>query len=183
MSNDIDYGPLTPLIGTWQGDGGMDVAPEDDGPRHSPYYETMVFEAAGDVDNADTQELVIVRYHQVVSRKKNDKVFHNESGYWMWDQAADTIIQTLSIPRGLSLVAGGSYSKLEDGVKFDVSAAKDDADFGIVEAPFLQQHASTNRFVRTLTVRGDQLSYHQTTFLNIYDGPFEHTDENVLKRV
>ena len=24
--NDIDYGPLTGLIGTWQGDKGMDVA-------------------------------------------------------------------------------------------------------------------------------------------------------------
>jgi len=35
--SDVDYGPLAPLIGEWTGDSGMDVAPEPDGPEHSPY--------------------------------------------------------------------------------------------------------------------------------------------------
>jgi hypothetical protein len=53
--DDIDYGPLAALVGTWQGDKGMDVAPEPDGTEENPYYETIVFEAAGDVSNAETQ--------------------------------------------------------------------------------------------------------------------------------
>ncbi len=44
-----DYGPLAGLIGTWTGDKGVDVAPEPEGESRSPYFETITFEAAGDV--------------------------------------------------------------------------------------------------------------------------------------
>ena len=46
-SVDIDYGPLQGLIGDWQGDKGLDVAPEPDGAENNPYYETVVFTAIG----------------------------------------------------------------------------------------------------------------------------------------
>ena len=45
----IDYGPLAALIGTWKGDKGVDRAPESDGEERNPFYETITFEAAGDV--------------------------------------------------------------------------------------------------------------------------------------
>ncbi len=77
----VDYGPLAGLVGEWRGDAGMDVAPEPEGDAQSPFYETIIFEACGDVDNAEQQRLAIVRYHQVVSRKANEKVFHKETGY------------------------------------------------------------------------------------------------------
>ncbi len=51
---DIDYGPLRQLIGTWTGRGGLDIAPEPDGTERNPYYETIVFEAGGDVTNAES---------------------------------------------------------------------------------------------------------------------------------
>lgn len=47
---EIDQGPLTGRIGTWEGDKGLDVAPEP----------------AGQVTNADSEVLSVVRYHQVV---------------------------------------------------------------------------------------------------------------------
>ena len=34
-NTDVDYDPLAGLIGTWQGDRGMDVAPEPDGSEES----------------------------------------------------------------------------------------------------------------------------------------------------
>ncbi len=74
---DVDYGPLTALIGSWRGDKGMDVAPEPDGEENNPYHETLSFEAVGDVTNAESQRLAALRYHQVVRRNSNDKVFHN----------------------------------------------------------------------------------------------------------
>jgi hypothetical protein len=80
-SSDIDYGPLTALIGTWQGEKGLDVAPEPEGTEENPYYETIVFEAGGDVTNAEIQTLAIVRYRQVVHRKSNGEIFHDQIGY------------------------------------------------------------------------------------------------------
>ena len=68
----VDYGPLTGLIGTWKGDKGMDISPEPGGTEENPYFETIAFEAAGDVKNAEEQTLAIVRYHQVVTRKSNE---------------------------------------------------------------------------------------------------------------
>ncbi len=49
MSDTVEYGPLACLVGVWKGSDGMDVAPEPDDDEHNPYYETLVFEAAGDV--------------------------------------------------------------------------------------------------------------------------------------
>jgi len=95
---EIDYGPLTPLIGVWEGDQGMDIAPEPDGTEENPYYETLTFEAGGDVSNAESQTLAIVRYHQVVSRKSNDEVFHDQIGYWTWDPPTQTSTQSIRIP-------------------------------------------------------------------------------------
>ncbi|MEN9451620.1 MAG: hypothetical protein RLZZ369_679, partial [Pseudomonadota bacterium] len=65
---EMDYGPLSALIGTWQGDKGLDVAPEPDGKEESPYFETITFTPIGDVTNAEQQVLVGLRYHQTVSR-------------------------------------------------------------------------------------------------------------------
>jgi hypothetical protein len=76
----IDYGPLTGLIGSWKGDKGMDVAPEPGGSEESPYWETIDFEAIGDVTNAESQTLTVLRYHQVVRRKSNDEIFHDQTG-------------------------------------------------------------------------------------------------------
>ena len=77
MSN-FDYGPLAKLIGTWKGDKGLDIAPEPDGSdENNPYYETITFEAVGDIDNAETQNLTILHYTQVVQRKENDEADRN----------------------------------------------------------------------------------------------------------
>ena len=57
---EVDYGPLAGLIGNWRGDKGMDISPEPDGTEENPYYETLVFEAAGDVGNAGEQTLAVV---------------------------------------------------------------------------------------------------------------------------
>ena len=95
---EFDYGPLSALIGTWTGDKGMDVSPEPDGPEESPYFETLVFDAAGDVENAESQKLTMLRYHQVVSRKSNGEVFHDQVGYWMWDAEQKLVMQSIAIP-------------------------------------------------------------------------------------
>jgi len=51
----IDYGPLAGLIGRWKGDKGLDVAPAPGGREENPYWETLDFEAIGDVTNANAR--------------------------------------------------------------------------------------------------------------------------------
>jgi methylamine---glutamate N-methyltransferase subunit C len=183
-SSDIDYGPLTALIGTWQGEKGLDVAPEPEGTEENPYYETIVFEAAGDVTNAETQTLAIVRYHQVVHRQSNGEIFHDQIGYWTWDPATRTVAQSLNIPRVVSLLAGGSFPGETVGSEtvLEVRAKKGDRDWGIIESPFMRDHASTLSFEHRLEVRGDRMSYSEKTLLDIYGRRFEHTDANQLTR-
>lgn len=183
--NDIDYGPLTGLIGTWQGDKGMDVAPEPDGTEESPYFETLTFTPIGDVTNAEEQVLVGLRYQQTVSRKSNNKVFHDQCGYWMWDKAAGTISHSLLIPRAVGVIAGG-VAKTEAGssaVTFEVKAGLHNPDWSIVQQPFMRDKAKTVAFNAKFTVDGDTLSYTETTVLDIYGKKFQHTDGNTLRRV
>ena len=179
---DIDYGPLAALIGTWQGDKGMDVSPEPDGTEENPYYETIVFEAVGDVTNADEQTLAIVRYHQVVTRKSNDEVFHDQIGYWTWDPATQTIAQSVNIPRVVAVLAGGTFEGSGSEVVLEVHAKKGDRDWGIIESPFMRDHASTVAFEHRIEVAGDRMSYAETTSLEIYGRAFAHTDANELRR-
>ena len=77
--NGVNYGPLAALVGTWKGDKGNDLSPELDGEEDTPYYETLKFEAIGDVTNAGSQTLSVLRYHQVVRKKSDNQVFHDLS--------------------------------------------------------------------------------------------------------
>lgn len=181
----IDYGPLAGLIGLWKGDKGVDRAPEPQGEERNLYYETLLFEACGDVDNAQEQVLAVVRYHQVVSRKSNDKVFHNESGYWSWDAKSGLLMQSLTIPRGFALLAGGRFEARADysgEIVLDVRAGENDPAWGITQSPFLREKARTTAFTHKIVLNGDSLSYSESTMLAIYGREYNHTDVNRLTR-
>jgi len=181
----IDYGPLAALVGTWEGNKGLDIAPEPDGSEENPYFETIMYEAIGDVTNAEQQVLAALRYHQVVSRKTNKKVFHNECGYWMWDPATNIICQSLTIPRGVSLLAGGDGGKYDaNNCELDVKSDIDSPDWGIIQSPFMRDNAKTTSFTHKISVVDGEMSYIETTIVDIFGKVFEHTDNNrYLKKV
>ena len=184
MTATVDYGPLAALIGEWEGAEGMDVAPEPDGSEENPYSDHILFEAIGDVTNAETQTLGVLRYHQVVTRKLDGQVFHNETGYYSWDPVSKTVSQSLTIPRALALLAGGSHDGSHEGeVVIEVAAKVGDLDWGIVQSPFMRDNAKTTAFEHRLVVNGDTLTYEETTTVDIYGKVFAHTDGNTLKRV
>ncbi len=180
-----DYGPLNHLFGTWEGDKGEDFAPEPDEDATSPYYETITFERAGDVDNADEQVLAIVRYHISVRRKKNDETFHDQVGYWLWDKENQTIMHSFTIPRGLCVLAGGKFdAKKVNNSRITLNvAAKLGEEWGFVQSPFMRDNAKTLEFTQKMIVTKDMLSYTQTTVLDIYGRIFNHTDFNTLRKV
>lgn len=182
---DVDFGPLAGLVGVWKGDKGIDIAPEPDGAETSPYYETITFTAGGDVDNAESQNLVFVHYRQIVQRKSNDEIFHDETGYWIWDARNQLVMHSLTIPRGVSIIAGGNHSgttNADGSIIFDVMAAEEDPDWQILQSPFMRDNARTTKFHHVINVNADGLSYFETTTVNIYGKIFEHTDQNILIR-
>jgi hypothetical protein len=184
-SKEIDYGPLSQLIGIWKGDKGVDVAPEPDGSENNPYYETITFTAVGNATNAETQVLAVVHYRQIVQRKSNDEVFHDETGYWLWDTKTGTLMHSLTIPRAVCVLAGGTYNgeKTAGGsIILEVSAGLNDQDWQIIQSPFMRDHARTTKFRHRLVAGNDKLSYSETTTLEIYGKVFEHTDQNELFR-
>jgi hypothetical protein len=184
-STDIDFGPLTGLLGTWKGDKGRDVAPEPDGSEENPYYETLTFEPVGEVTNAERQKLVAIRYLQIVYRKSNDEAFHNETGYWMWDAQTQTVMHSLVVPRAVCVLAGGKVTTAgapAEAVTLEVAARLGDPDWGIVQSPFMRDQARTVEFRQKIQINGDRLSYAETVVLEIYGRTFDHTDENELTR-
>ncbi len=181
----VDYGPLVALLGQWRGDRGVDRAPEPDGEERNPYYETITFAAAGDVTNCEEQVLAIVRYHQVVSRKSNDKVFHDQVGFWMWDKASNTVMETFAIPRGVAVVATGTVTEPAgpDGeLVFEVAC--DAAGSGIAQSAYMFDKGRTTGFSHRIAVTGDQMRYSESTTLDIYEKrSYQHKDVNTLSRV
>ena len=184
IETDYDYGPLQGLIGVWRGDKGIDISPEPDDIERNPYYETINFKAAGDVDNAEKQNLTIVAYHQEVYRKSNDEQFHDQVGYFTWDAALGIITHSFVIPRGVAVVAGGKVTEQnDDGLQIQLAAAADDEDWGISQSPFMRDHARTVSFSQHLILSPDALAYEQTTVLDIYGRSFNHIDKSKLQRI
>ncbi len=173
--NQVNYGPLTDFIGVWQGDKGTDIAPEPDGEENNPYYETITYTASGTATNAEEQTYAVVHYHQVVRRKSNDEVFHNQTGYWLWDAATDTIVHSFTIPRGMAVLATGKRT----GNRIDMYAPQE----GIVQTDFMLNKAKTTSFKQYFEFENGKMKYWQLTMLEIYGRTFEHTDENELTKV
>lgn len=185
ITSSIDYGPLQRLIGIWKGDKGLDIAPEEEGAESNPYFETITFEAIGDVTNAGSQVLAVVHYRQVVQHKSNGVIFHDQTGYWMWDKASQTVIHSLTIPRAVSVLAGGLYHEESSSSKpivLNVSAELNHEDWSIIQSPFMRDNASTTAFQYSVSISENMLSYSQTTHLDIYGRVFQHTDQNELMR-
>lgn len=180
----INYGPLAGLIGEWKGDRGIDIAPEPNDTERSPYYETIVFEGIGDVENAEKQLLTILRYQEKVYRKSNDEQFHDQVGYLTWDEATGVITHSFVIPRGVGVVAGGKVISEEGNkITIKVDAADGDKDWGVSQSPFMRDNARTKSFTHTIVLEGDEMSYEERTLLDIYGREFDHVDKCKLTRV
>lgn len=179
----IDYGPLAVLVGTWEGNKGKDLAPEPDGTEHNEYYETIVFTEAVDLANAEEERLSAVHYTQKVKRISNNKIIHQETGYWMWQQGTDKVMHSLTIPRGICVLAGGTSSQQENTTIFSVAASLDNEQCPIIQSCFLVQKAKTKSYKQQLQVSGNTLQYQQNMLLDIYGREFDHNDKNTLTKI
>ena len=180
-----ELGPLATLEGSWEGEKGTDTAPDDDrvSIEINKYRERMTFEPTGLVENHE-QQLYGLRYRTTACRLGADEPFHEELGYWMWDAAAQQVLRCFMVPRGVTVIAGGSVEP--DAKAFELRAEVGSETYGICSNRFLDQEFKTVRYeLKFETLDADTIRYWEDTVLQIkgQDELFHHTDENTLTRI
>ena len=182
--DEVDYGPLAQLIGKWIGNKGLDNAPDANAnPDETAFSDEIIFTTSGPAENAEEQNLVSIKYHHVVRKLENGRIFHDQIGHWIYEKSTNIIMHSLSIPRGVCLLAGGEYKENNNESIFNVEATQGSEAYGIIQSPFMLEKAKTKAFKMSLSVKGDELSYHEITSLHIYGKDFEHVDKSTLLRV
>ena len=111
-------------------------------------------------------------------------MYHDQVGYWLWEPATGTVIQTLAIPRAQIAMAVGKAAA--DAKSFELVATRGTETYGICSTPFLEYAFKTVEYRIKVTIGpGDTWSYDEDTILMIkgQTEPFHHTDRNVLSRI
>jgi len=177
------YGPLAGLAGVWEGDKGRDDAPADDrGAEVNLFRERIVFEPMSPVDNHE-QRLYGLRYATTAWRIGESDAFHEERGYWLWDPDAQQVMRCFVVPRGITVIAGGSASA--NAKQFSLAADLGSRTFGICSSPFLDREFQTVRYELTVEITDDTFSYAEDTQLKMpgKSDIFHHRDRNTLRKV
>ncbi len=100
----------------------------------------------------------------------------------MWEPASGTVIHTLTIPRGQTVLATGQASA--DARQFTLKATREAGQ--ISDIPFLAHAFKTTEFTIEVTINDDGTwSYDEDTVLAIRGQaePFHHRDRNTLSKV
>ena len=136
----------------------------------------------GPVDNGN-QHLYGLDYKTAMWRGDEENPFHTEVGYWLWDAATGEVLRGFVVPRGITVLAGGTAAA--DATTFTLRAAPGEPQYTIGENHYLAKNASTLSYEVTITTDDDDTwSYDETTMLqmNEFAEPFAHTDHNTLRR-
>jgi len=178
-----NLGPLTGMAGVWQGTRVLDVKPKVDGPRKQAYTERIELQPIDPQTNGP-QLFYGLRYHQHVVKPDQVKTYHDQIGYWLWEPATGTVIQTLTIPRAQVAMAVGKAAA--DAKSFELVATRGVETYGICSTPFLEYAFKTVEYRIKVTINSDGTwSYNEDTVLMIKGKPepFHHTDRNTLTRI
>ena len=178
-----EWGPLGPLAGEWEGEGGLDTAfsHKESQVLDTRYLEKCTLKPFGPVENG-SQCLFGLDYRSAMWRGDEENPFHTEVGYWLWDGAAGEVVRGFVVPRGITVLAGGFTGA--DANTFTLRAEQGAPSYNIAENQYLAKNASTLSYEVTVTSTGDTWSYHEMTMLrmNEFDEPFAHVDHNTLRR-
>ena len=142
----------------------------------------MTFEEINEVDNHE-QILNGLRYRTMAWEEGADEPFHEEVGYWLWDAEHQQVIKSFLIPRGVSVIAGGTTTA--DAKEFTMKAELGSATYGICSNQFLDREFRTESFEVTVTILNEkEFKYSEVTKLRIkgQNEIFLHTDENTMTK-
>jgi hypothetical protein len=178
-----NLGPLRGMAGIWQGTRGLDVKPKAEGPKKQAFVERIELQPIDPQTNGP-QLFYGLRYHMHVVKPDQVKTYHDQVGYWLWEPATGTVIQTLTIPRGQIAMAVGRASA--DSTSFELVATQGAETFGICSNPFLMHAFKTTEYKIKITINPDGTwSYDMDTVMMIKGKtePFHHMDRNTLTKI
>lgn len=178
-----NLGPLRPMAGVWEGKRGLDIKPKADGPRKQAYVERIELQPIDPVTNGP-QLFYGLRYLIMVQKPDQVKTYHEQVGYFLWEPATSTVIQTLAIPRGQIAMASGVVAA--DARTFELVARAESDTYGIRSNPFLEYGFRTVEFRIKVSINDDgSWGYEEDTVMLIrgQDEPFHHVDRNLLAKV
>ena len=178
-----NLGPLAGLAGIWEGKRGLDTSPKAEGPEKQAFVERVELQPIDPQANGP-QLFYGLRYHTHIVKPDEVETFHDQIGYWLWEPATGTVIQTIAIPRAQVAMAIGKTTA--DAKTFELVATRGVETNGICSNPFLEFAFKTVEYRIKVTVNANGTwSYEQDTILLIpgQSEPFHHTDHNTLTRV
>lgn len=178
-----NLGPLSGMAGIWEGFRGLDVKPKAEGPKQQVFVEHIELQPIDPQTNGP-QLLYGLRYHTHVVKPDQVKTYHDQVGYWLWEPATRSVIHTLTIPRGQTVMASGKAEA--DAKEFELVATHESENFGIRSSPFLDYAFKTVEFRIKVTINPDGTwSYDEDTVLMIKGKtePFHHRDRNTLTKL
>jgi hypothetical protein len=178
-----NLGPLTGMAGIWTSAGGLDDHPTVGGPEKQAFIEHIELQPI-DAQTNGPQLFYGLRYHIRIVKPDGVETFHDQVGYWLWEPATGTVVQTLSIPRGQTAMAVGHTTA--DAKSFRLEAVRGSETNGIVSNPFLEYAFKTERYAIEVTINPDGTwSYTEDTVLTVpgQAQPFQHTDSNTLRKI
>lgn len=178
-----NLGPLRRLAGTWEGRKGVDLNPKAEGPERREFLERIEM-APIDPQTNGPQLFYGLRYHVHIVAEGENVTFHDQTGYWLWEPATGLVMQTLSIPRGQTALAGGRAAADADRIR--VHAERGNASYGISSTDFLEWAFRTDAYTLDVTFNPDGTwAYVSDTLLQVRGRaePFHHLDRNTLTKV
>jgi hypothetical protein len=176
-----NLGPLRRLAGVWQGIKGVDVNPKAAGPERRQFLERIEMQPIDPQANGP-QLLYGLRYHVHIVASDEQTTFHDQVGFWLYEPKTGLVMQSLSIPRGQTALAGGRA----DGDKIVVRAERGVPGYGIASTDFLEWAFRTDVYELEVSFLADgRWSYVSTTVLQVHGrpDPFQHIDRNTLTKV
>lgn len=181
-------GPLTPLVGEWEGDVGVDLSyhNKEDETSETSYFEKASFKTIPIQENG-RQSLWGLHYSMTAWRHGEEAMdpFHDEIGFLLWDRERGIVIRNVVFGRGIAILAGSSAEARDTELRFDATPGA--ADFGILQNPYLLERAEITEFKSSFTIiKGSEtFSYTSDLVLKLAQTgeTMHHTDENTLRLV
>ena len=181
-------GPLTPLVGEWEGNVGVDLSYQnkDDVTLQTSYFEKARFKPIPMQENG-RQSMEGLTYQLTAWRHGEEAMdpFHDEIGYLLWDKANGQVIRSVVFGRGIAILAGADAKARDKEIHF--KATPGDPCYGILQNKYLLERAELKSFESTFKFNDDGSFTHSSDIvlkLAALNGEeMHHTDTNTLHRV
>lgn len=180
-------GPLTPLVGEWEGNVGIDISyhNKDDKISETGYFEKAWFRPIPVVENGQ-QTMDGLTYQMTAWRHGEEAMdpFHDEVGYLLWDKMNEQVMRCFAVPRGLAILAGSPAKAFDKKLRFDADPRSET--YGLSQNKYLFERARAISF-KSIFIFHDNGTFSYTSDLVLKlaatGAQMHHTDKNSLQLV